>query len=1849
MQQSFEGFCLSPQQRRLWLAGIQRRALWNAEVAIGLDGPLRRNVLERALTDLVARHQILRTTFRCPSGMKLPLQVISEAGRVELREDSLSDLDPAQRDERVAGLFWKEPEEPWDLENGLSLRASLLTLAPESHVLLATVSPLCADGGTLDRLVAELGEAYAAALNGGKEQDTFQYARFADWQNMALQEEDEDGREFWTRHPVRSAAKLSLPGQREPTSLTAGGRFESVTSNLPLSQMRGLEDLADRLDSSLSTLLLTLWLQLLGRLSGEPEIVVGDLYSFRDDEVLEKAFGLLAKYLPVGVRLQKDLRFTELLADVEETRSAVRDHADGFIWEDAGGEVAPIPAAFEFDDWPVAVSAGDVVFSLKSHRACVDSCTLKLSCARSAEWLRLELQYDPDCFDREDVERLARQLETFVQKALQDPECLLSDFELLGEAEQWEISAHHAGTEIAWDEELFPRLFEHQAAKSPASLAVVVEDQRLGYGELNTRANRLAHGLRALGVGPETLVALCTDRSLDLIVGMLGILKAGGAYVPLDPDQPTRRLASILEDCGALVLLTQSHIADTLPPTRSRIVRLDADRELFATCPDHDPDTDLEGETLAYVVFTSGSTGRPKGVAVEHRQLRNYIHGAIQRLDLPPQASFATVSTFAADLGNTMIFPALASGGCLHVVSHDRATDPEALAEYFGHQGIDCLKIVPSHLASLLAFQDPIRILPRKRLILGGEVSSWGLVAKIQEMEPTCQVFNHYGPTETTVGVATHPVRLDARDPRCLTVPIGRPLPNTRLYLLDSQMRPVPYWVAGDLYVGGESLSRGYLDHPDLTAASFVPALPDGPPGARLYRTGDVARRLPDGSIEFLSRKDLQIKYHGFRIELNEIRTALNEFPQVRDSIVLVLHDQDQRPVLVAYYVCRQEIDPAAFRDFLRERLIEAAIPSFFMRLKRLPLTLNGKINYEVLPPLEEVKKQVRRAVVPPRTPVEELLVGLWSEILGAPTVGAEDNFFELGGHSLLATQLISRVRQACRVELPLRSLFETPTVAGLAAQIEKAAKAGADLQAPLIEPVERTGVLPASYAQERLWAMHQLEPDSPAYNIPVALQVTGDLRIPDLVRSLREIVRRHEVLRTSFADPDGRPVQVIASEVELSLWLVDLSGLEEARRSQEARRLAREDARLPFDLVRGPLFRTGLVRLDAEEHLALFTMHHIVSDAWSMDILVRELTALYNAFSSGRPLPLADLKLQYADFACWQHRYLQERTLEAQMQYWRRQLQGAPEVLQLPTDRPRAGARALRGGTLVFEMPLDLAGALRKLSRQEGSTLFMTLLAAFKVLLYRLTGQRDLVVGTDVANRNQIEMEGLIGFFVNNLALRTDLSGNPSFRELLQRVRNVSLEAYAHQDLPFDRLVHALKVRRTLSHTPLFQVLFVHQNAPSGNLELQGLRLRRVMDDAGLAKFDLAVFIRERGEMLSGEWTFSTDLFERNTIERMSEQFQRLLQCIVEDPETSIDRLEMISDTERERQIMEKQERQTTELRKLRSVQRKSVDLQEMSVVRTEPAIPGESLPLIVRPVLGDVDLVEWALENRASLESWLLQHGALLFRGFGIRTIGEFERFAQTLAPDLYAEYGDLPSEQGGTKVYQSTPYPADQSILFHHESSHMHLWPTKQWFFCVTAAREGGETPIVDGRKIYALLPPDVVETFERKGLMYVRRFIEGFDVTWQEFFRTDSQEAVEIYCRANGVELEWQDGMPRTRQICPAVIRHPKTGESVFFNQILLHHPFCLEPEIRDYVLSAFQDDLPRNVAYGDGSPIEDELVEQIRRLYWDTSVSFPWQEGDVLMVDNMLVAHARKPFIGPRKIVVAMGEMFHKSM
>jgi len=1588
-------FPASYAQQRLWFLDQfePNSPYYNIPTAVRLRGRLDTAALGRSVNEIIRRHEALRTTFAAPAGT--PLQVIAPGLTISVPVVDLTGLPGAEREAEAQRRAVAEARRPFDLARGPLLRVTLLKLGPEEHIALVTMHHIVSDGWSIGVFVAELAALYNAfsqdqghaALAPSPLPDLpIQYADYAAWQQDWLQGEVLDQHLAYWRAQLASAdggsrgsPVLELPTDR-PRPAVITNRGASLSVKIPKWLTEGIKKLSRQEGCTPFMTLLAAFQMLLGRYSGQTDISVGSPIANRNRAEIEGLIGVFINTLVFRTDLAGEPSFRELLHRVRETALGAYAHQD-LPFEMLVEKLQPERDMSHAPFFQVmfilqnAPNRAEELPGLRLEQLDVDMGTatfdLTLSIAEELDGFDASVEYNTDIFDATTIERLLRHFRNLLEGAVAMPDQSISRLPLLGPAErqqvlfEWNDTARdYLGDRPA----LLHALFEEQVARTPDAPAVVAGGASLTYAELNARANQLAYHLRKLGVGAETVVGIAAEKSLETIVAVLGVLKAGGAYLPIDPTYPADRIAFMLEDSGAQIVLTQARVLEAGSwkldrrsfaahgswkletggaGRQGRVVRLDADWPEIARQPisNNLASSFQLPDALAYVIYTSGSTGQSKGVMVSHRSIVNAYLAWEDDYRLRTDASVhLQMASFSFDVFTGDLVRALCSGGKLVLAPRELLLAPERLYALMRNERVDCAEFVPAVLRHLVQYlEDTRQTLDFMRLLLCGS-DSW-YVGEYQRFQRLCgpqtRLINSFGLTEATIDSCYFEGALDDM-PADRLVPIGRPFGNTRLYILDAHEQPVPVGVIGELYVGGLGVTRGYQNRPDLTAERFVPdpfsRIEDGrleiedSPGTgtqswrsrashifnlgaaelstsatRLYRTGDLARWLPNGNVEFLGRRDYQVKIRGFRIEPGEIEAALGGHPGVRQAVVAARTAPNGEKRLVAYIVPAHAPAPerGELRRYLLERLADYMVPSAFVEVSRLPLTPNGKVDRNALPEPDWTQRGTEETYVAPRTPVEEVLARLWSDVLGVGQIGIHDDFFALGGHSLLATQLISRLRDAFQVDLPLRNIFESPTIAALAERVEEAQRNASGVQAPPIRPVSRDRELPLSFAQQRLWFLDQLEPNSPFYNLPEAVRLSGPLDETTLIRSLNEVVRRHEALRTTFPTVNGQPRQVIAPALTLALPVVDLSDLPAADAEAEVARQARTEAQTPFNLAAGPLIRGRLLRLSSTEHIILLTMHHIVGDDWSSSVLVQEIGLLYNAFAQGLPVPLPELPIQYADFAAWQRDWLSGDVLAQQIGYWKEALAGLPPVLELPTDRPRPPVQTFDGDYVTFALPAALSTQIRGLCQREGVTLFMTLLAAFQTLLHRYSGQADFAVGSPIANRNRADIEGLIGFFVNTLVLRARFDGagtgrTPSFRQLLRRTRETTLAAYAHQDLPFEMVVDALQPERNLAHSPLFQVMFAVQNAPLRAQELPEVTISPVEVHSGTAKFDLTLFMIEEGEQLTGALEFNTGLFDRVTVERMLEHFRELLASITADPDQPVDRLNLLPEQER-------------------------------------------------------------------------------------------------------------------------------------------------------------------------------------------------------------------------------------------------------------------------------------------------------------------------------------------------------------
>ena len=1496
---------LSFEQQRLWfldrLAGGSSTE-YNMLDAIRLRGPLHRHALVRALQAIVTRHESLRTHFMDVDGT--PAQVIDPELVLPVSIEDLRDRPEHERQARVTEALREERETPFDLGRGPILRARLLQLGAEDHVLLRTVHHIASDAWSDRVFNRELAALYGAFREDGDNPLPplrVQYADFALWQRQRLDEQTlESGLEYWTAQLAGIPERLELPCDR---SRSGERRFTADACKIVIGAetLATLRRFCQVQQTTLYMTLLAGFALLLSRYSGQDDIVIGSPIANRRDLQLENLIGFFVNSLVLRIPVDAHQPFGDLLRAVRRTTIEAYAHQD-VPFERLVERLAPrrsveTPPLFQViltlqNNPGVPLELPHLAierYALESDQLRID---LKVHVRDQNDELVVLWRYNAELFDRWRMEQMARHFSQVLAGVALDPGQQVGAIPLLGDPDRQQIVSRR-GAERSWQADSPLSLVERQAARTPDAIAVRHETEFLSYAALDALANRMASALRARGAALERAVGVALERSLAQPITVLAVWKAGAVYLPLEAEHPASRLAAIIDDAAPAVVVTDVAAAErwcgALPLLRPGEMLAGG-----ASGPDADPRSgSRRADGASYILYTSGSTGVPKGIVATHGALANVVLHVAGSWELGPDDVVAALAPSIVDFSLVELLAPLVSGASVRLVSRRDVLDATRFMEAI--RDVTVCHAVPRLMYELTdAAAAAGKTFPQlRRLSTGGDAIPAEVPQQMRRVCPDGVVEVNYGPTETTVICSDATLVGDDLD---RSGALGGPIANTRLYVLDGWMEPVPIGVIGELYVGGAGVCRGYVKRSAFTAERFV-ASPLGPAGTRLYRTGDRAAWRPDGTLTFAGRVDHQVKIRGFRVELGEVEAALRAQPGVRDAVVTSREELSGDRSLTGYVTLQPDAPVSAdgLRDRLRDLLPQHMVPSALLTLEALPLTPAGKVDRAALPapPAGDAGGAWWRAA---RTPEEDVLCELWKEILNVPRVSIDDDFFALGGHSLLATRLVSRIRATLGVDIAIATLFDAPRVIDLAPYVSKGRADRVKLVAR-----SRPTPLPASFAQQRLWFVDRLVGGASAqFNVPRALRLQGPLHREALLRAIQTIVARHESLRTHFAETDDALAQVIASDQPLAIPVVDLRGLpERAQLDRVDEHLGRE-REIPFDLARGPVIRAGLLQLGLDDHVLLWTTHHIVSDGWSHGIFNRELTALYEAYRQDRDNPLPPLPIQYADFALWQREWVDRNTLEAGLAYWRSQLAGIPDRLELPTDRPRGAVRSFAANRVDVVLAPGAVARLRHVSQQHHTTMYMTLLAAFGVLLARYSGQRDLVVGSPIANRRDTQLESLIGFFVNVLPLRMRVPPEQPFAELLAAVRRTTLEAYQQQDVPFERLVEALVPARLADASPLFHVVFDVLNVPSAPPQLSGIDVRRIDTETAELGFDLEVHTYERGAEMVVSWRYNRDLFDRWRVVQMAQHYERVLATVAADPLQPVGQIGLLDEAER-------------------------------------------------------------------------------------------------------------------------------------------------------------------------------------------------------------------------------------------------------------------------------------------------------------------------------------------------------------
>jgi amino acid adenylation domain-containing protein len=1539
-------FPLSFAQEQLWFLQQLEPAstFYTIPVAIELQGKLSIHALAKSIDTLVQRHEMLRTTFTEVDGS--PVQSIQQHTTFSFPLITLETILPSHKREKHAQhIMQQAARQPFDLATQKPIRVILLRLTSEEHLLFLMFHHIAADGWSIHILINELIMAYKALFAQQPLSLPALPIRYGDYVLHHRQWIESHMREthltYW-KTQLQQLSPLELPTNHPRPAIQ---RYQGATHHflLPPKLQQQVKDFSSSEGVTIFMTLLAAFQILLFRYSGQEDIAVGtdiahryrpetrDLVGFfvntcviRCDLSGSPSFRTLLQRVRaacLGAYAHQDLPFTLVVEALHPQRSLSRNPLFQVLFTLQQTQVSMAQTA-ELTLRPRAIATSAAKFDLS------------LDITDSEDGLMGIVEYNTDLFEANTITRLTQHFETLLENSIIDPDQPVAQIPIFTQEQRHRLLTELNNTSRDYPiYRTFQHLFKEQANRTPSALAIICGQERLTYRELDRRANQLAQHLQTLGVGSETLVGLYMERSVEMLVAILATWKAGGAYLPLDPTYPSQHLAYMLENAQIQVVVTQSALQAALPMNIPTLVCLDPGWHTIIECSEETPVALDNKDQLAYVIYTSGSTGRPKGVMISQQGMLNHIFAKIETLQLTEYDRVAQNASASFDIAVWQMLAVLLCGGQVRMLADQIAHDPQELFAQAANENITVLEVVPSLLRAFLDSSDQCGRYPNlhlRWLVVTGEAFASDLCLRWLQHYPHIPLVNAYGPTECSDDV-THAVIHSAYQQNRPGVPIGYPIANTQIYLLDHNLEPVPPGVPGDIYVGGSGVGRGYLHDAERTAASFLPNPFNVQAGARLYKTGDMGKYLVDGQIEFQGRRDQQVKVRGYRIEPGEIEAVLKRHPAVRDCAVVVWDNASHNKRLVAYMLKQQTSIPphTELRDYLREHLPEYMHPSLFFFLDAFPLTRNGKLDRKVLSTPSDAPDVENEHYEAPRTELEELLAVIWARALDLPRVSINDNFFELGGHSLLATQLISRIRTQLHVELPLRSIFDAPTIASLAAQITHKTRHEHMTDDGPIPSVPRDRPLPLSFAQQRLWFFYQLIPEDTSYNVIRPIHFHGMLNGRILEQCLHTIVQRHEILRTTFTDHGHQVMQIIGPAIVPPLRVVNLQAIDEAVWNTTMLHLINDLAHQPFDLNSGPVFRYLLLQRTATHHVLVFIVHHIAFDAWSEGIFTREIAALYMTFIEGRACSLPELPIQYGDFAIWQRQWLQGERLTRLLAYWKKQLRGATP-LDLPTDYPRQDHQNSQGAVELFALPPALSTTISRFCRQQNVTLFTVLVAAFQVFLYRLTHQTDIVIGTPIANRTRTETEELIGFFVNTLILRTQLGGKPHFLEVLRDVNAMLLDTHAHQELPFEQLVEALQIERTGEQVPLIRVLFAFQNTPAQYFEVQGLAIRPVEIEVKTTHFDLAFYLWEDTGSLVGGINYRTSLFHKTTITVMAQRFITLLHSIIAQPETRIDALDISLEEEKARQRSDTLVEQNTQRLKLKVARRHEISLAE-------------------------------------------------------------------------------------------------------------------------------------------------------------------------------------------------------------------------------------------------------------------------------------------------------------------------------
>jgi len=1502
----YNSFPLSFAQKRLWfLDQLQPGSTaYNIPVAMKLNGELCIKSLEKGINTIIQRHEVLRSRFVTLNDT--PMQTINNNFKFKIDYVNFKHIPSELRDSELKSALTENSKLYFSLDAENLFKIILFKCSENEHVLQIVMHHIISDGWSVGIFMKEFSLCYDAYRLGTEPilpKLTIQYADFAKWQSKWIESQDfKDQLLYWKKNmdPLPEALELPTDYKRQPIRRQKGNSFKSRIS---LELYHEAKKLANKEGISLFMLTLAVFKIILHKISGKNDITVGTPIANRNKNEIENLLGFFVNTLVLRTTVDANKSFLDLLKDIRQTALNSFDHQD-MPFEKLVEELHPSRNMSQtplFQVMFVYQGGSDGAIELNSLKiepvemeSFIAKFDLTLSISESStEGLGISIEYDTDLFTESTIQRFISHYKKCLSEILLNPESKIYAISLLSESDLTKILTLWNNTGVLNNrEECFHELFESQVEKNPNQLAVQFKGQKITYADLDKKSNKLANYLIKKNVKPENIVGLLLDKSIEMIVAILAVLKSGAGYLPLDPSYPGERLSFMLIDSGAQLVITNNKEKSLLNKTGVTFINIDIESELIENESIEKPLVNVNLDNVAYVIYTSGSTGNPKGTIITHSGIGNLSILHKNEFNINGESKVLQFSSFSFDASVWEIIMALLNGATLQITDRDDIISGSKLIDVISEYQTTIMTLPPAMLSIL-----PETKLPNlKTLITAGESVSSDLINKWSSEQ---NFINAYGPTEATICASM----FYCNDNTSKNTPIGKPIYNIQLHVLDLDLNPTPIGIPGELYICSKGLARGYFNRPGLTAEKFVPNPFSENEGSRFYRTGDRVKYLEDGNIEFIERIDSQIKLRGFRIELGEIEVQVKSLNEVEDAVVIVKENSNFEKYLVAFYVSSQInfTEQNYLKDRLRKNLPDYMIPAFFIKIDKIPITQNGKIDRKNLGSLSIESHNYQNEYIAPSSASEETLCNIFSQVLDISRIGVNHNFFEMGGHSLLATKCISRIRESFGIDVPLNILFEYDNIQSIATYIDRLNNDKKQFNQSPIPIVSRTNNIPLSFAQERLWFLDQLDPSNSVYNIPSVVKIHGKLIIDRFEESLNIIIQRHEILRTLIQTVDGQAFQNIVNDFKTKVGLIDLTDLSIKERNLELLDIIRYESNNPFQLEVLPLLRALLVKTGDDEFVLVLTMHHIISDGWSIGIFVSEFSHIYTALTNNSPINLPPLKIQYADYADWQRKWLKDGETQKQLEYWDKQLYGIQPLLNLSTDRPRPSVQTFTGALRKFVVDSTISEQISKMAKDTNVTVFMVLIAALNILLYRYSGQNDICIGTPIANRNRLDLENLIGFFINTIVIRTDLSNCPTFLSLLKTIKETSLEAFNNQDLPFEKLIDSLEIKRDASHSPIFQVMFTYQNIPKMKISLSEITLEQIELDSQNAKFDINITMSEMTNgNLAGAFEFNTDLFDSSTIERMIEHYTLLLEALVKNPKQSVEEYTFINNLER-------------------------------------------------------------------------------------------------------------------------------------------------------------------------------------------------------------------------------------------------------------------------------------------------------------------------------------------------------------